>query len=459
MKINGYEFYGNYIPMKHQEHTIKFMLANKRGYVLNDMGTGKTASCLWFADILMTLGKIRKVLIIAPLSTLRSVWVKDILEVCPYRKYHVVHGSREERAVMLKDDANFYITNTDAPRNFFQELMELKPDVIIIDEITSFANSSSKRSKAMQSLARNCLSVYGLSGNPTAGGLMQSYGIAKVVLPGNLPTPYMSKYRDMILYQVNLYEYVPKEGATRIVNKVLSPAIRYKLEDCVDLPPINFIYRSVDLPAPTMKLFREMLEHQIAEYKEGLITAQTAGVKAIRLMQILTGSTKDVDGNIHLVDITPKLLDLLSIYYEAGMKLVVFAQSVKTVQIIRDFFRSKGVHAEHIWGDVSLKERDRIISDFQTKSEGVLCAQVKTMSHGVTLTKAHTLVFFGPVAGNETYRQAIRRIRRISQKHKQTVIRLISTKFEKRAFEKLDQMEFTSQEVMDMYNEGIDAFL
>jgi hypothetical protein len=81
------------------------------------------------------------------------------------------------------------------------------------------------------------------------------------------------------------------------------------------------------------------------------------------------------------------------------------------------------------------------------------------MSHGITLTKSHTIVFFGPIAGNETYRQAIRRIRRIGQDHKQRIVKLISTRFEAGVFKKLDETEMTAQAVLSMYEGGMDNFV
>ena len=454
-----YEFYGDMRPYEHQVKIIKFMLANKRGYLFADMGTGKTSSSLWFTDMLADAGKIRKVLIVGPLSTVRSVWVNEIQKVCPYRKYQVVHGSRSERLKALKSPALYYITNTDAVRTYHDEFVKAGFDILIIDEITDFANAQSKRSKRMQSLASHIPSVFGLSGNPLAKGLIASYGLAKIVRPEGLPIKYFTRYRDLILSQINLYEYVPRPGATRLVNKVLQPAIRFSLEECVDIPPIVFEERFVELPAPTMKLFKEMVKDQIAEYKDGLITAQTAGVKAIRLVQILTGHTKNEEGQIIDTDCGPKFNELINLYHESGNKLVVFCQGVPTVHRVQAFFDSKGIPCRHIYGEVPPNQRDAIINEFQNTEEGVIAAQVRTMSHGVTLTKSYTMVFFGLIAGNETYRQAIRRIRRIGQEHRQRVVKLISTKFEKTGFAKLDDTEFTAQAVLDMYNEGEEAFI
>jgi len=451
-----YEYYGDMRPFQHQLETIKFMLANKKAYIFLDMGLGKSACSLWFLDMLFEHKKIKKALIISPLSTIYSVWVNEIKKICPYRKYAVVHGNKADRLEALSSDASILITNTDCPRNYEKELMDVNADVIIIDEVTNFAKSSSQRSKSLQKITKRCKAVYGLTGSPVAGGLINSFGLAKVVNPSALPTGYFTRYRDLILYQVNMYEYIPRPNALEIVNKTLSPSIKYRLEDVIDLPPIMYETRHVELPATTMSLFKTMLEHQIAEVREGLITAATAGVKAIRLLQILTGSTKTEDGQVVYTDIHPRLDELLSIYESAGNKLVIFTQSVRSVHIITDFLKSKGIFAEYIYGEVTNRERSDIIDRFQTMDEGVLVAQYKTVSHGITLTKSHVIVFFGPVAGNELYRQAIRRIRRIGQTRRQVIVKMVSTKFEEKIFDKLDNEELTAQSLLDLYSGDID---
>lgn len=455
----SYQFFGDMKPYPHQLHTIKFMLSNKRAYVFNDMGTGKTSSCLWTMDMLIEASKIRKVLIVAPLSTLQSVWANEIKKVCPYRKYAIVHGNRDQRMAALESDARFFITNTDAVRTYMEEFQRAKFDVMIIDEVTDFSNATSARSKKMQKLADSIPCVYGLSGNPLARGLIASYGIAKVVTPNSLPNKYFTRYRDMILSQVNMYEYVPRPGALGIVHQVLQPAIKYALEDCVDIPPIVFESRHIELPSDTMELFKKIVKEQIAEYKEGLITASTAGVKAIRLIQIVTGFTKTEDGTLISTDCGPKFQELINLYFESGNKLVVFAQSVETVRQLKAFFDHRKIECGMIFGDINPNHRSTIIERFQECEDSVLVAQVRTMSHGITLTKSHTIVFFGPIAGNETYRQAIKRIRRIGQIHRQRIVKLTSTKFEQDVFAKLDETELTAQALLNLYDGGIENFV
>src|ERR1044072_2924031 len=86
--------YGDRRPFAHQKITSLFLLKNERAFVLNEMGTGKTLSALWTCDMLLCAGKIRKVLIIGPLSTMKSVWGKEILMNMPHRKFSIAHSPR-----------------------------------------------------------------------------------------------------------------------------------------------------------------------------------------------------------------------------------------------------------------------------------------------------------------------------------------------------------------------------
>lgn len=81
-------------PYSHQIETTKFLLTYKKAYVLNEMGTGKTMSALWASDFLMINDKVRRVLIIGPLSTLQSVWGREIFMNFPHRKYRIAHRNK-----------------------------------------------------------------------------------------------------------------------------------------------------------------------------------------------------------------------------------------------------------------------------------------------------------------------------------------------------------------------------
>ena len=101
----GYEFH-NYDPYKHQLSTIVDSLKYKRCYNLSGMGSGKTASTIWTYDILRYTKKVKRMLVICPLSIIESVWVKEIRNITPHLKYAVMHGPKDRRLEALNGDAD-----------------------------------------------------------------------------------------------------------------------------------------------------------------------------------------------------------------------------------------------------------------------------------------------------------------------------------------------------------------
>jgi SNF2 family DNA or RNA helicase len=64
----------------------------------------------------------------------------------------------------------------------------------------------------------------------------------------------------------------------------------------------------------------------------------------------------------------------------------------------------------------------------------VLIADAGTMSHGLTLTEAATIVWYGPEVSNDVYTQANGRITRPGQKNNQHIIHLAGTEVERRLY-------------------------
>ena len=55
-----YGWPGRFKPFFAQRETADFLTSNNRGFVLNDIGTGKTLSCLWAYDYLRSVGWLTK---------------------------------------------------------------------------------------------------------------------------------------------------------------------------------------------------------------------------------------------------------------------------------------------------------------------------------------------------------------------------------------------------------------
>jgi len=445
----GYGFY-NFKPFEHQLTTILFLLRNKRAYVFNGLGSGKTASAIWAYDILRYTNKVKRMLVIAPLSILETVWLEEVRNIAPHLRPTIMHGPKESRLQALKSNANIVITNHDCVRTYWEEIIQTNFDIIVIDELTAFKHNSS-RSRAMRRISKAVKSVWGMTGTPITTGAMDAYGLGLAVNPSKLPTPYMTKFRNMVMYQIDMYNYEHKEGWETVVHNALQPAIRFKTEECIDLPPITFETRIVNMPKETEEAYNNMVKEQLHELKTGTITAVNAGVKFSKLLQIAGGTAIDEEGNIHSLPCNSKLNELISVIQESGNKLIVFCQFVAQITLIERYLKDKKYNVSSISGKVPVSQRAKIFKDFQHADTEVLIAQVSTASHGVTLTSASYILYWTPVMGVEKYVQSIGRVRRAGQSENQHIIKLISCKIEKELYRKLDSGTLTNEDILDMY--------
>lgn len=442
-------------PFLHQKETSKFLICNKRAFVFNDLGTGKTLAALWAADFLICNDKVKKILIVSPLSTMQSVWAREIFTNMPHRKYKIAHGSKEERTRIIRGDADFTIINHDGVTIMEDELCRQNWDIIIIDELTAFKKHTTKRSKAMQAICNRAKAVWGMSGAPTPNGPTEAFGQAKVVNPTNPHLPrYFKQFQYMVEQQVGPYQWIAKPDANRIVSQILQPAIRYKRDDCIDIPDCMYETLIVPFTPEQKKVYEQMKTELLVEYHSGLITASNAAVKMMKLLQIGAGSVKDDNGNSMKLDSTTRDEEVWRIFEETGKsKLVVFCAFTASIHHMVKFFSDRGVKVGAIHGSVDHKVRGELIRKFQDEDLQILVIQPQSSAHGITLTAANTIVWHSLIASGEIYVQANGRITRAGQTRKQFIFHIIGSQAEKRILSILQGKGDFSGSVLELFEE------
>jgi hypothetical protein len=111
-----YSWPGLFKPFDHQKVTSSFLTMHRRAFCFNEQGTGKTASVIWAADYLMSLGFIKRVLVICPLSIMDSAWRNDLFKFAMHRRVDIAYGKPEKRREIMSGDAEFVVINFDAER-------------------------------------------------------------------------------------------------------------------------------------------------------------------------------------------------------------------------------------------------------------------------------------------------------------------------------------------------------
>ena len=451
-----YAWPGQYKPYEHQKDTAAFLTMNKKAFCFNEQGTGKTASAIWAADYLMNQGLVNRVLVICPLSIMDSAWRDDLFSFAMHRTVDVAYGGKEKRKKIINSGAEFVIINYDGVDIVKDEIAKGGFDLFIVDEATHYKNVQTKRWKTLNKLVGEDDRLWMMTGTPAAQSPEDAYGLAKMVNHLSVPR-YFSSWRDMVMWKVTQFKYKPKENAKDIVFKALQPAIRFTKDQCLDLPDMTYTKRFVEMTKQQVKYYEMLRKRMVMEVAGEEVTAANAAINLNKLLQISAGAIYTDDGDTVQFDIKNRYQALREVIDESSQKVLVFVPFKHTIDMLIDKLTSEGITSEVIRGDVSAPKRTEIFDRFQnTPDPRVLVIQPQAAAHGVTLTAANTIVWWGPTSSLEVYAQANARIHRSGQKHKCTVIQLAGSNAEKRIYRMLDERINVHTEMIKLYKEILD---
>jgi len=295
-----------------------------------------------------------------------------------------------------------------------------------------------------------------MTGTPAAQSPLDAYGLAKLVNPNSVPK-FFGTFRDQVMVKITQFKWIPKENATDIVFTALQPAIRFTKDECLDLPPMVYTKREVELTQQQKKYYKELKNKLIMRAAGEEITAANAAVAMNKLLQISSGAVYTDTGEALEFDIKHRYKVLREVINESSKKILVFVPFKHVIDVLTDKLNNDGIPAEYIRGDVSASKRTDIFNRFQTQEEPkVLVIQPQAAAHGVTLTAANTVVWWGPTSSLETYAQANARVHRSGQDQKCTVVQLQGSYVEKRVYSLLDNRIDVHTKMIDLYNEMLD---
>ena len=458
--VKRYNWPGRYKPMAHQRETSEFLTLNRKAFVFSEPGTGKTLSALWAADYLMSIGKVRRVLILCPLSIMQSAWLGDLSNSIIHRSAVVAHHSQSSRRIeMVQQDYEFVITNYDGLNLIANEVRnDGRFDLVIVDEANAYKTQTTRRWKALASILGPETYLWMMTGTPASQSPADAYGLAKLVNPNNVPKFYTA-WRDMVMNKITMFKWAPKPNAAETVHAALQPAIRYTKAQCLDLPAVLTTTRLVPLTPQQAKYYNLLKERMAATAAGETITAVNAAANLSKLLQISCGAVYTDDKDVVEFDAAPRLSVLEEILEETDRKVIIFALFRSSIDTIFNHLTKKGVAVECIHGGITANKRADTIRRFQNeKDPRVLVMQPQASAHGITLTAADTVVFFGPLMSVEQYIQCIARADRKGQNSdKVTVIHIEGSPVEKQMFTALASKVVDNSLITKMFEIAISS--
>lgn len=449
-----YPWAGRFTPMAHQHTTSAFCTLFNKAFVLNGLGLGKTLSVLWAADFLAREGLLRKTLILSTLSTLTPVWGVEIFQHFPHRRYHILHGAGKK---LVTEPVDFLVMNHDGLRDtdLVSKLMNDETlDLVIVDECALLRNARTRRYKMLVKLIERTPRVWMLTATPTPNGPTDAWAQARLVNPLAVPR-YFKDFQTLVMRKEGMYRWSPKPEAPAIVHRALQPAIRFTPEDCLDLPPITYMERPAPMSEPQIAAYESLRKTLVTEIDGNLITAANEAVKANKLLQVACGVLYDGDAS-YTIQANGKVAVLLELVEESDGPVIVFAPFKLVVDQLLASLRKHKFAAEKIDGATPRGARDRIFRQFQAGELDVIVAHPQTVSHGLTLTRSATMIWFAPVWSNDIYEQAVGRIYRKGQQKHVNIFHLHSCPVELEMYQRLRGKQALQGLLLKMFSSDLD---
>jgi len=402
----------------YQKEGIIFSLFKKGNIIADEMGLGKTLQAIAVAVLKKEIYGINKALIICPAS-LKYQWKKEI-ERFTDEKAVIIEGMRSDRQSFYKSAGGFFfIANYEAVMRDITVIRKYAPDMIILDEAQKIKNYDTKTSYAVKSIPKKHSLV--ITGTPLENNLLDLYSIMNFIDPEILAPQwefsmnhcYFDKdKKNMITGYYNLQE---------LKNKLAGYIIRREKADVLkELPAVQEMMVPVELHEAQAEIhagFARSLAPILHKKHKTVYDMQ-------RIQQILT-SMRMVCDSTFLIDKetnhSPKLEELETILIEKlniknrKRKVIIFSEWKTMLNIIGKMLKSNGIKYVTLSGDVPVKKRDLLISEFAKDPDALVFLSTEAGGTGLNLQFADTVINFDLPWNPAKKNQRIGRINRIGQ--------------------------------------------
>jgi len=441
-------------PFAHQIRTAEFISVHRRCGVWSAQGTGKTLSAIAACDYLLSRGAVRRVLILCPLSVMRVAWCADMNNFAPHRRITVAHGTKDKRIAAIDAESEFVVMNFDGIK-LMESHLKGKFDMIVADEANAFKNFRSDRSKVLRRLLTKDTRLVLMTGTPASQSPEDAYGLAKLLDNPQCPA-YFSTWQAAVMTQITQFKWRAKPDAPQRVAEILKPSIRFRKEDCLDLPEQMYVDRATEMGVEQKKVYEQLRKEALIALGSGdKLTAANAGAMLNKLLQISSGAVKTSDGGVLEVECKDRFNDLVDIVTGTTRKFIIFANYRAPIAMLHRMLRELHIETATITGDTPMNVRSTLFNAFQIEHSPLrgLVIQPAAAAHGVTLTAADTVVWWGPPASVELYKQANDRPHRIGQKNPVTIFHLSSSPAEAKMYKLLRQNIAVHEKIVDLFGE------
>jgi SNF2 family DNA or RNA helicase len=424
-------------PWHHQ--IIGYTLLRRQAATLLawDMGTGKTKAVV---DFIRNAKDVATVLVVCPAAVV-AVWANQIAEHAPGVSFYAANrgsvADRSRKAEQFWHRAGrrkaVVIVNYEAAwRTPFSKMIEARKqiDLAVADESHRIGDSRTRSARFMnQVVAPRARRRAALTGTLTGSGVMAVYGQFLFLDPGifgTSVTKFRSKFCEMGGFQGK--QVLGPANVDELNRRIYLIGHRVMKRDVLDLPPVVFDDRYIQIGKEARSAYDSMERDLIAKVKDGVMTAQNAIVKMVRLQQLTSGyavveepsNWQEGEDGLPAIqwedaarvvdDAKRKALAEYLQDLEPNEPVVVFARFIHDLSEIEAAALSVGRRCFHLSG------RGNELADWQASTGGdVLAVQIQAGGVGVDLTRAAYGVYYSLDFSLINFDQSLARLDRHGQ--------------------------------------------
>jgi SNF2 family DNA or RNA helicase len=435
-------------PQPGQREMANHMVTHPRSFVFSSMRTGKTRAALWAMDWLMSRAKKRiRAVIVSDLMALERTWSYETLtSLLGRRTFTILHGTAQQRVDRLQEDVDFFFINHDGLKVGYRrdhrhetlaKALLARDDIkiAVLDEAAVYRNRSTATFvSARNLLSRRCSFVWAMTGTPMPNGVLDAYGIKKIVEP-DWPLPYRV-WQDRVTYKVGLFRREPRKDAAQEVDKILSPAIRISQEQVFDQTECKIETIEAPLSLQQKRYMRELKQQLLLMLENGVeIPAVNQAALRFKLIQCACGCVYDSEHESHFIDAAPRLELFDKLIAETRGKIIVFSPLINSAHMLHVRLGSQSLLMQ---ATMSRKAKVELLKEFQHGPGRILTSHPGPVARGLDLACASTVVWYAPIDRTEHYIQANQRINGPVQKNIRKIYRLTGSSIETEIYERLE---------------------
>jgi SNF2 family DNA or RNA helicase len=403
-------------PHPYQSAAIQFMVKHKAVGLLADPGLGKTATTLQVIKTLKLIKPDLRVLIVAPLRVVYSVWQQEIAKWGLGFTSTKLHG--KDKAVNLSKSKDIYLINPEGLKWLLDT--KFKADILVIDESSKFKSAKSKRFKLLKKNLDRFDRRYILTGTPTPKSLEDLWSQVYILDKGEALGKFVTHYRNKYFYPTGFknYQYELKPGAEKTIYDRVAPLVmRIDAATHLDLPDLVFNRIDVELPAAAKKVYNDLKKVLVAEIEGATHIVPTLAAAYGVCCQVANGAIYDQEADGLVLRTLDTYTDVHDEKIKALQDLIDELQGKPVLVAYRfkhDLARLRkalGKDVPYIGGGVTAKRSTSIVDDWNKGRIPVLLGNPQSMAHGLNMQAGgNDVVWFGLTDNYEDYDQFNRRV-------------------------------------------------